>query len=337
MPLLKNSLCINYLLCYRVTNFRTDKTMKNKLVVKDNALIDASFNLSLVEQRLMLLGIVQARELPELTPDTPIEIQALAYSKQYHVDESSAYKNLAYAAKTLKRREFSYNDRYKDHEAISVAGWVNKITYVKSAGMVVAYFSAEVITMISRLESQFTQYYLDQVSEFDSKYSIRLYELLMKWMDAGKTEKYTIEVLRAKLGLALTEYKTMSLFKVNVLERAIKEITKKSDLIVKYEQFRTGRSITHIQFKVGQKRVIKSVEDPQEFKFKLKPKQIELFARKLAYDSVFGSKYAVIGETLENFEIRLSSELENVDICRTYADHLIRLGYSEPKKKILSE
>jgi hypothetical protein len=32
-----------------------------KLVVKDNALIEASFNLSLVEQRLMLLAIVEAR------------------------------------------------------------------------------------------------------------------------------------------------------------------------------------------------------------------------------------------------------------------------------------
>lgn len=307
--------------------------MKNKLVVKDNALIEASFNLTLVEQRLMLLGIVQARELPELTPTTPIEIQALAYSKQYHVDESSAYKNLSYAAKTLKRREFSYNDRYKDHEAISVAGWVNKITYVKSAGMVVAYFSEEVIAMISRLESQFTQYYLDQVSSFDSKYSIRMYELLMKWMDVGKTEKYTIEDLRAKLGLASSEYKTMSLFKVNVLERALTEINKKSDLIVKYEQFRTGRTITHIQFKVGQKRVIKSVSEPQEFTFKLKEKQIALFARKLAYDGAFGSAYAVVGETLENFEIRLTGELGQVEKCRAYADHLIRLGYTEPKKK----
>ncbi len=30
-------------------------TNNNKLVVKDNALIDASFNLSLIEQRIMLL------------------------------------------------------------------------------------------------------------------------------------------------------------------------------------------------------------------------------------------------------------------------------------------
>ena len=36
--------------------------MKNELVVKDNALINASYNLDLVEQRLILLAIVEARE-----------------------------------------------------------------------------------------------------------------------------------------------------------------------------------------------------------------------------------------------------------------------------------
>jgi len=34
----------------------------NMLVVKDNALIGASYNLDVVEQRLILLAIVEARE-----------------------------------------------------------------------------------------------------------------------------------------------------------------------------------------------------------------------------------------------------------------------------------
>ena len=36
--------------------------MKNDLVVKDNALINASYSLNLVEQRLILLAIVVLRE-----------------------------------------------------------------------------------------------------------------------------------------------------------------------------------------------------------------------------------------------------------------------------------
>ena len=57
----------------------------SRLVVKDNSLIDASFNLSLVEQRLMLLAIVEARELDKLTPDTPIEVKATARSEERRV------------------------------------------------------------------------------------------------------------------------------------------------------------------------------------------------------------------------------------------------------------
>ena len=35
--------------------------MKNGLVVKDNALINASYNLELTEQRLIMLAIINAR------------------------------------------------------------------------------------------------------------------------------------------------------------------------------------------------------------------------------------------------------------------------------------
>ena len=65
---------------------------ETRLVVKDNALIDASFNLSLVEQRLMLLAIVEAREVNKLTPDSPIEVKATSYMEQYKIDERNAYK-----------------------------------------------------------------------------------------------------------------------------------------------------------------------------------------------------------------------------------------------------
>ncbi len=307
--------------------------MKNKIVVKDNALIDASFNLTLVEQRLMLLTLVEAREKRGLSPSTPIEITALSYSKQFKVDESTAYRNIANASKTLKRREFSYFDRYKDKDAITVAGWVNKVTYVKSTGLVVLYLSEEVISMIKCLDEHFTQYYLDNVSEFDSKYSLRVYELVSKWRKIGSTEKYAYEDLRAKLGVEPKEYKTMSLFKANVLDKALIELNASSDLKIKYEQYRTGRSISHFSFTIKEKRVIKTIEKPVELTFKLTPRQIDLFASKLSRDSLFGSMYAKEGETQENFELRLLVELKDQSRCIKYGDHLLRLGYTESKRR----
>ncbi|MEG0487866.1 MAG: replication initiation protein RepM [Acinetobacter sp.] len=224
-------------------------TNSNRLVVKDNALIDASFNLSLVEQRIMLLAIVEAREIENLSPNTAIEISVSSYTQQFKADSNNIYSAIKEAARTLKRREFSYLDRYKGQPAYSTANWVNKITYVDNSGFVVLYLSEEVISLISRLEEQFTKYHLEQVSSFKSKYSTRLYELIIKWLSTGITEKYDIVDLRNKLGLAVNEYSTMSNFKTNVLDKALSEINKHTDITVNYDQFKQGRTIKAVQFK----------------------------------------------------------------------------------------
>lgn len=308
--------------------------MKKKLVVKDNALIEASFNLSLVEQRLMLLAIVEAREIPSLSQLSPVEIPIQSYIELYGVTGSTAYETLWDAVKTLKRREFSYLDRYKGEDALSIAGWVNKASYVKKRGLIVMYLSEEVVSMISRLESQFTRYHLEQVADFKSKYSIRLYELVIKWLEVGKTNYYEIEDFRTKLGLGSNEYKTMSLFKTNVLDKAVDEISDKTDIKIKYEQKRTGRSISHIMFSIKPKFVEIDVSQPVQYSFNLSDKQVSMFASLLAADDQFGSKFGLVGEDVADLQKRLLVNLNEPDFCRKYSDHLIRLGYSEMGKKV---
>ena len=54
--------------------------MKTELVVKDNALINASYNLDLVEQRLILLAIVEARESGKgINANDPLTVHAELY------------------------------------------------------------------------------------------------------------------------------------------------------------------------------------------------------------------------------------------------------------------
>ena len=53
---------------------------KNDLIVKDNALIDASYSLDVTEQRLILLSIIEAREAGRgITADGFLEIHASSY------------------------------------------------------------------------------------------------------------------------------------------------------------------------------------------------------------------------------------------------------------------
>ena len=62
------------------------------LIVKDNALMNASYNLDLVEQRLILLAILEARsQAKELTQMTLLRFMQrvisinLAYTEQRHI------------------------------------------------------------------------------------------------------------------------------------------------------------------------------------------------------------------------------------------------------------
>lgn len=303
----------------------------NKLVVKDNALIDASFNLSLIEQRLMLLAIVEAREVPDLSPNTAIEIAVSDYVHQFKVESNNIYSLIRDAARTLKRREFSYLDRYKGKEAYTTANWVNKVTYVDSSGLIVLYLSNEVISLISRLSEQFTKYHLEQVSDFKSKYSLRLYELLIKWLNAGRTDKYNIDDIRAKLGVGVNEYATMSNFKTNVIEKAIADINKNTDITVSYDQFKKGRVITDFQFKLKQKpkatNSLNEQKSEQQNFYKMSDSQINLFGNQLAelHDL---SHLAVGNENYEALAARIKDMLRDPEKQKKFLPHLKNLGFN---------
>lgn len=304
----------------------------SRLVVKDNSLIDASFNLSLIEQRLMLLAIVEARELDKLTPETPIEVKATAYRDQYKTDESNAYSQLADATKQLFNRQFSYIDRYADTDAVTVSRWVNEVTYVNDKGMVVMYLNRNVISMISRLEANFTQYLLEQVSEFKSKYSIRLYELLIKYRDIGTSKKFEIAELRSKLGLEDNEYKLNAVFKRDVLDKAVKEINDKADIQIKYEQFKEGRKVSHILFKFIKKKEKKQKESKDKNTVDmftgLSIKQCLMFGDKLSRDIAFQNHYkANVGESVEDYSERIATMLMDGFYVKEWIQYLENVGF----------
>ena len=75
---------------------------KSELVVKSNDLIKASYTLGLVEQRLILMAIVTARETGlGITADTLLEIRAMDYDQLFSVTKHAAYMALSNAIETL--------------------------------------------------------------------------------------------------------------------------------------------------------------------------------------------------------------------------------------------
>ena len=271
--------------------------MKNGLVVKDNALMNASYNLEVTEQRLILLAIINARETHQgITSDSKLEIHANDYASQFHVTKEAAYKALKTAVNNLFERQFSFKEETKKGVGVVRSRWVSRIKYIDDSAILEITFAPDVVPLITRLEKHFTSYQIQQVTQLTGKYAIRLYELLIAWREVGKVPQIELLEFRAKLGVEDDEYKAMNHFKSRVLEPSIKQINQYTDITVSYEQHKRGRTITGFSFKFKQKSQpkIEVKRDPNTVDLftKMTDSQRIKFGSKLAYDERVQSEYS---------------------------------------------
>lgn len=222
-----------------------------EMVVKDNALIQASYTLDLAEQRLILLAIIEARESNTgIHADSLLRIHSHNYAKNFGVNNETAYTVMKEACKGLFDRYVTYHDKNPKtgNDRSFHCRWVDKIGYEKNTGIVYLRFTHDVVPLITRLEAQFTSYELAQVKKLTSSYAIRLYELLIQWRSVGKTPLFELQEFRRQLGVEDNKYSRMSDFKKYVLDFAVKQVNKHTDIEVKYEQKKAGRTIVGLFF-----------------------------------------------------------------------------------------
>ena len=205
------------------------------LVVKDNALTDASYNLDLVEQRLILLAIVEARESGRgINANDPLTVHAESYINQFGVHRNTAYQALKDACKDLFARQFSYQEiSAKGNTINKISRWVSEVGYIDNEAVVQLIFAPAIVPLITRLEKQFTKYELQQISNLNSAYAVRLYEILIAWRSTGKTPIFPLEEFRKKIGVLENEYLRSDNFKKWIIELPIKQINEHTDITVK--------------------------------------------------------------------------------------------------------
>ena len=307
--------------------------MKNSLVVKDNALINASYNLELTEQRLIMLAIINARESGQgITADSKLEIHASDYANLFNVSIDASYKALREAVNNLFNRQFSYTAEYKRTGKTGVvrSRWVSRIFYVDDLALLEITFAPDVVPLVTRLEEHFTSYQAKQVAHLTSKYATRLYELLIAWREVGKVPQIEISTFRNRLGLLENEYTAMSDFKKRVLEPSIKQINEHTDITVTYEQHKKGRLISGFSFKLKQKQQpkIEVKHDPNtpDFFIKLSDPQRHLFANKMS-EMPEMSKYSQGTESFQQFAIRIADMLLEPEKFRELYPILEKSGF----------
>ena len=302
------------------------------LVVKDNALINASYNLDLVEQRLILLAIVEARDSGRgINANDPLEVHAESYVNQFNVARQTAYQALKDACKDLFVRQFSYQEINKRGNVENVLSrWVSEIRYIDDEATVKLIFAPAIVPLITRLEEQFTKYELQQISNLSSAYAVRLYELLIAWRSTGQTPIIELAEFRQKIGVLDDEYTRMGNFKDRVLNLAIAQINEHTDINVQCQQHKKGRNISGFSFTFKLKKVVIAHSKEQtalEIFSKFTDAQRHLFASKLS-ELPEMNKYSQGTESYSQFAVRISEMLRDPQKFEELLPYLKKVGFN---------
>ena len=231
------------------------------LVYKHNNLIESRFELNKLEQRLILLAIVVTRLYKKngsLKENRIIEISTDDYIEAFGVDLAAAYHSMNDALDSLYEKSFTPIVDIANYDEPPLYHWLGHKGKRLSQGVIEFSFSEKALEYIIDLESNFTWYNLANVSKFNSEYSAPLYELVIKMRNTKDhtTRIYTIDEVRSFLGVK-NEYhrdkknpsKTdVTALRRSVIERAISDVNKLSDIIVSYAIHKSGKSIVGFQF-----------------------------------------------------------------------------------------
>ena len=322
--------------------------MSKLLVVKANNIIEASYQLSLNEQRLILAAIACIPKGEEVTDNTGYCVTRESFI-ELGVNPKTASREIREAcdrlfnrvititteAGTFKTRWVQDIMKYNSDWALANPEFIQEVTgsdpYAEDYILAAIRFSKSVLPFISNLSSNFTQYFLQDIAGVSSGYSIRFYELMMQFKSTGY-RKIRLDDLRNMLDLN-DKYPLTADLKRRVIDTAIDELNEKSPIKITYKLLKTGRKFTHLELKFKSKveektKEIDSKKDPNnpEFFIKLSDPQRHMFASKMS-EMPEMSSYSQGTESYQQFAVRIAEMLLQPEKFREFYPLLTKLGY----------
>ena len=237
---------------------REDEIRKERgqFVVKSNALIQKTrYELTLEEQRLLLYIIskikpddermkMQHFTIPEYCEVCGINVFSMPNMYSYMKDTIRSLADKSFWVKL-------------DNGGETLLRWIDKAGISKYSGNVDIKLNDDLIPYLLELKGLYTQYSLLSVLPMKSKYSARLYEILRAELHQGKTYielEYTLDELQDRLGITgdkgQSYRKNPTMFRRFVMDRAIDEIARYTDITASIDYLKTGRRINRARIKV---------------------------------------------------------------------------------------
>ncbi len=236
-----------------------DKLEKSPVVVQSNKLIESRYTLSVGEQRLVFA--VASMIHPDDVDFYPYEIKIKDLALLLKIDIKNAYRD----ADKITDQLMSRNLIIQEDDGPLKVGWVSSCKYNTSKGSISFRFDPTLKPYLLLLRREFTQSKLTILAQFQSIYSIRIYQLLKQYKKIGYRE-FVVTDLKEILGVSKEKYKQFKMFRAWVINQAKKEFEKKDDngfyqcdLTFDLETIREGRFITKIKFIIKNQRYQESL------------------------------------------------------------------------------
>lgn len=229
-------------------------------VYKRNDMIQkARFALNVQEQRAVLYAISKIR--PHDTSMTEYEFDIKEFYRMIGWKDES-YTKFKKMLKDLSDR--SWWATIDDEGTESAVRWFTTVRCNKNSGKVVIKFHEDMMPFLLNLANSheyYTKYSLQYILPMSSQYSPRLYEILKSYQRNNVQWFFDIDELKHLLNCE--NYKNFKDFRKWVLEPAVNEINKYTDIKIAYLTEKEGRRITRITFLMKDKSPEKLLEAKQ--------------------------------------------------------------------------
>lgn len=218
--------------------------MSNSLIVKANDLIQARYELTLNEQKIILYAVSKLD-----TNKDNFNIISLNVKEFFKLLNTSTerYTELREIVKELISKTLVIDTG----EGEIISTWLSSLEYKRNTGVIELEFSNKLIPYLLQLKKNFTRYQIKNILYLSNKHSIRIYELLKQYETISKR---TFKVYELKKILLLeNQYSRFYDFERYVLTPTMEEINEHTDILISYEKIKRGRSIDSIKYTIKPK------------------------------------------------------------------------------------